>query len=191
MSTEQATNPTEQIAQLLMGETSEQHDEDVSEATTEDEVQHQASDEDADDDGIEVEAQADDDDDAGDEVDVDAVAQALGLDPKKVAFSDEGELLIEAKVDGEVTKLKVADLVKNYQTEAAVTQRFQKLSEEKKAFDQQKVEASQRIAQQVDVAEGLLRALVQEMTADIQKTDWQTLRQVDPAEFVARQHDFE
>lgn len=178
----------DQIAGLL------QEDGDLEETTSE----YEADVNDGDDDGGDTETESpnhdDDDDDEFDGNDEDslaALASELGVDSDKLGIDDDGQIVVKMTVNGEKKQVTLTEAISGAQYRAANDQKAQSLSDERKSFDQQKQAVSEDFVGRLRQVQGVGQMLEQKLMREYQSTDWDRLRVSDPAEYVARQHDFQ
>jgi hypothetical protein len=116
------------------------------------------------------------------------LASYLGLTEDQIAEED-GKIYVNAKVNGETSKVALADLIKGYQTEKAVTQKSQALAEERKAWEQQAQAAQQAYEQKIQQADTALGILEKQLVGRFEAVDWDKLRADDPAEWAAKRQE--
>lgn len=116
------------------------------------------------------------------------LASYLGLTDDQIAEED-GKIYVNAKINGETAKVSLADLVKGYQTEKAVTQKSQALAEERRAWEQQAQAAQQAYQQKIQQADTALGILEKQLVGRFEAVDWDKLRADDPAEWAARRQE--
>lgn len=118
-------------------------------------------------------------------------ASALGVSEDQLNFDDNGNLKgVNVKVNGEVTTLPIADLIKGYQTGKAVTQKATALAEERKRFDEESVQLRQQFSTKLEQADLMVNFLSNELVQEFNGIDWNALRTSDPAEYSALRHDY-
>ena len=180
----------DQIASLLQEEgVTESKDE-----TTTDE--YEAESYDGDDDGDAETDSPNQDDDDDDEFDsgedgLTELAHELGVDSDKLGIDADGNIVVRVKVNGENKEVSLTEAIQGTQYRAANDQKAQELSERKKSFDAELQVAAERITERLQQIQGVGQILEQKLLAEYNNTDWQALRATDPAEFVARQHEFQ
>lgn len=138
--------------------------------------------------------QDDDDDDefeSGDEDGLAALAQELGVDSDKLGLDEDGQIVVRVKVNGENKEVSLTEAIQGTQYRAANDQKAQELSEQRKSFDTERHAVATEFSNRLQQIQGVGNMLEQKLMAEYQNTDWQALRVSDPAEFVARQHDFQ
>jgi hypothetical protein len=165
------------------------------EETTTDE--YEAESYDGDDDGDAETESPNQDDDDDDEFDGDeeeglaALAHELGVDSDKLGIDEDGQIVVRVKVNGENKEVSLTEAIQGTQYRAANDQKAQELSQSRKAFDTELQVAAGRITEQLQHIQGVGQILEQKLMAEYNNTDWPALRASDPAEFVARQHEFQ
>jgi hypothetical protein len=186
---ESSRDPVDAIADMFV---SEDDTEEVESTEEESEYTNDDTLEDEDSDQSELE---DDDEESSEpsegEYSLADVAEVLGLDEKDVTVDEDGNLLFKTKIDGKVSTVSLADLKKGYQMESSYTQRSQALAEEKKEFETIREQVAERLATQLQQAEGLAQMMYHELTKEYESVNWDELRQYDPAEYTAKRYDFE
>ena len=180
----------DQIANLLEEEgVIESKDEST---TNEYEADSYDGDEDGDDTETESPNQDDDDDYEFDGEDgITELAHELGVDSDKLGLDTDGNIVVRVKVNGENKEVSLTEAIQGTQYRAANDQKAQELSEQRKSFDTERHAVAEEFSNRLQHVQGIGQMLEQRLMAEYQNTDWQALRVSDPAEFVARQHDFQ
>ena len=184
-------NPVDQVAELLMGgpaEEQEVSDETVFESD-ESEVEFSESEDDgyASDD-VEPEEEVDQaDDDDG----LVALAQELGLDNDKLTLSEDGEIMVKLKVNGEEQAVDLKEAIAGTQYSKANEEKARTIAEERKTFESERAQVAEAFKQQLQQVQGLGEMLQKKLQADFQSIDWDRLRVTDPAEWSAKQYEFQ
>lgn len=94
--------------------------------------------------------------------------------PQHLDLDDYGELTIPVKVNGEETRISLAEAAKGYQLHADYTRKSQALAEERKAFEAETTKATEDLnRQRAEIAQLLARQSEPE-------PDWEKLSQEDP-----------
>ena len=185
-------NPVDEIADLLSIDSEEEAADTTAEDTTTEEDETENSDSLDEDQESDDEDNSDNDDDVEPEENDKSLAEMLGLDESQVSVDEEsGEFLVNTNSKGELKSVNLKDVVAGYQTQQVNTQKSQALAEEKRVFDGQVQQKGAEIKAQVEQNAALTNMLHQELMQEYQSTDWNQLRQIDPAEYSARQHDFQ
>ena len=136
---------------------------------------------------------ADSEEDATEEVELDPsqLAALLGLEESDLVLSDEGALSFRTKIDGESAAVALKDLRDSYQIQKTAQQRLSKLGEERKAFEAERTNALQYLAQQAETMVQTVNLLEKEYSADWDSVDWNKLRDEDPTQFSLKRADFD
>ena len=194
-------NTVDQVAELLMA------DEPTVEVEEEKAV-HRPNDDDLVDDSeeLEVEAAQESDDDVeyddepddsneqetdGDEDGLAALAAELGLDADKLTRSEDGDILVNLRVNGKDQQIDLKEAISQTQFSKANDEKARTLAEEKKTFESERTQVAQAYADQLQQIRGLGEMLQAKLMQDFQGVDWDRLRQTDPAEWTAKQREFE
>jgi len=184
-------NPVDQAAEILMGgplEEKEVSDETVFESE-ESEVEFSESEDDgyASDD-VESEEEFDQTDDGDGLV---ALAQELGLDGDKLTLSEDGEIMVKLKVNGKEQAVDLKEAISQTQYSKANEEKARTIAEERKAFESERQQVADAYTQQLQHIQGLGEMLQGKLTQEYQSIDWDRLRVTDPAEWTAKQREFE
>jgi len=184
-------NPVDQVAEMLMGgpaEEQEVSDETVFESE-ESEVEFSESEDDgyASDD-VEPEEDVDQtDDDDG----IVALAQELGLDEDKLTLSEDGEIMVKLKVNGKEQAVDLKEAIAQTQYSKANEEKARVIAEERKSFESERAQVAEAFQQQLQHVQGLGEMLQNKLQAEFQSIDWERLRVTDPAEWTAKQVEFQ
>ena len=125
------------------------------------------------------------DEGAAGEDDDQTLAAALGLPEDALEYDEEGNVVFNAVIDGEATKVKMQDLVKSYQLEGHVNKKSMQLESDRREFETTRDQAYNHLTQKITVANNLIGAVEQQLMGELQGIDWDTLRATDPAEWAA------
>lgn len=125
------------------------------------------------------------DEGAAGEDDDQTLAAALGLPEDALEYDEEGNVVFNAVIDGEATKVKMQDLVKSYQLEGHVNKKSMQLESDRREFETTRDKAYDHLTQKITVANNLIGAIEQQLMGELQGIDWDTLRATDPAEWAA------
>ena len=194
-------NTVDQVAELLMGE-------DPSTEVEEEKAVHRPNDDDLveDSEELEVEAAQESDDeiedpetedsneqetDGEDEDGLAALAAELGLDADKLTLSEDGEILVNLKVNGKTEQIDLKEAIAGTQFHKANDEKARVLAEERKTFESERAQVAQAYQQQLQQIRGLGEMLQQKLMQDFQGIDWDRLRVTDPGEWTAKQREFE
>jgi hypothetical protein len=115
------------------------------------------------------------------------LAQFLGVDESMVDVDEAGQPVFKTKVDGKESTAKFQDFLKDYQLKGHAENKAREAAEKIQAAERQMQEAQQAIAQRWQHAEQQMQSLAelaqvqqQELSADYNAIDWNTLWQTDP-----------
>lgn len=125
------------------------------------------------------------DEGAAGEDDDQTLAAALGLPEDALEYDEEGNVVFNAVIDGEATKVKMQDLVKSYQLEGHVNKKSMQLESDRREFETTRDQAYNHLTQKITVANNMIGAVEQQLMGELQGIDWDTLRATDPAEWAA------
>ena len=192
-------NTVDQVAELLMAE-----EPTVDEEIKKEERVHRPNDDDLVDDSEELEVEAaqesddvDDETDDSNELKTDdddglaALAAELGLDADKLTLSEDGEILVNLKVNGKDQQIDLKEAISQTQFSKANDEKARTLAEERKTFESERKQVAEAYQQQLQQVRGLGEMLQQKLMQDFQGVDFDRLRVTDPAEWVAKQREFE
>ena len=194
-------NTVDQVAELLMAD-----EPTVDEDIKTEEAVHRPNDDDLVDDSGEsevVEAQESDDEikdpetDDSNELETDgdddlaALAAELGLDSDKLTINDDGEILINLKVNGKTEQVDLKEAISQTQFSKANDEKARNLAEERKTFESERAQVAEAYGQQLQQIRGLGEMLQQKLMQDFNGVDWDRLRVTDPGEWTAKQREFE
>ena len=176
-------DPMDEIAALLMGDDGEAE-------STDEAIDNPPEVDDADDAGDDIES--DEVEDAGGEGDLEVLAAELGLKPhQKLIANEDGTLSVQLKVNGKIEEVALGEALDAQQYGRANDEKSRELAEQRKAFEAQQKEVEQQLLLRAQQTQALTAQLQQQLLKEYQAIDWDRLRQVDPAEWVAKQREFE
>jgi hypothetical protein len=132
------------------------------------------------------EYETDDDDDG-----LEALAEELGLDSDKLILSEDGEIMISMRVNGRDEQVGLKEAISQTQFSKANDEKARNIAEERKAFEEERTQVAQAYTQQLQHIRGLGEMLQNKLMQDFQNVDWDALRVTDPAEWTAKQREFE
>ena len=185
-------NPVDMAAEILMGgpaEEQEVSDETVFESE-ESEVEFSESEDDgyASDD-VEPEEEVGQTDDDGDGLV--ALAEELGLEGDKLTLSEDGEIMFKMKVNGKEEQVNLKEAIAGTQYSRANEEKARAIADERKVFESERQQVADAYTQQLQHIQGLGEMLQGKLTQEYQSIDWDRLRVTDPAEWTAKQREFE
>lgn len=136
-------------------------------------------------------SQPDDEDEGADSEDDDqSLASALGLSDDALEYDSEGNVVFNAVIDGAKQQVKMQDLVKSYQLEGHVNKKSMQLETDRREFETNRDKAYESLTQRITTANNIIGAVEQQLLAEFQGIDWDTLRATDPAEWAAARQNF-
>lgn len=146
---------------------------------------------------VREEEPSEDDDTEGEEpseaptIELSHIAEYLGVESDKFDVSDDGELLVKTKIDGEEGRAKFSDLLKSYQLEGHLNKQNTETAELKKSLQSKIAEADAQLAQKAQQLEALSQIAYNELMTEYSSIDWNDLRADDPAEYAAKLADYQ
>lgn len=195
----EGASAVDQVAELLSGgsegrakpkDVSDDYVEYPDDETSEDVEFDAEGDDDEDDlDSDSLNEHEDDDDEEADPLS--ALADELGLESGRLDVDDDGNVHVKLKVNGRDEKVSLKDAISQTQYYKANEQKAQSLAEERKAFESERQEVANQFSQRLAQVNGLGQMLEQRIAAEYQSIDWDRLRVTDPAEWTAKQHEFQ
>ena len=193
-STGEAASAVDQVADLLTGGA-------VTEDKVSEEVVYPDDTEETVGESVEVEAQDSDDvydehegshdQDDYDDDGLEALASELGLDGDKLTLSEDGEVLVKMKVNGRDETVDLKEAIAGTQFSKANDEKARILADERKTFESERQQVAQAYQAQIQQMQGMGEMLQSKLNRDFQSIDWDALRVSDPAEWVAKQQEFQ
>lgn len=119
------------------------------------------------------------------------VAQLLGVDEDQLDLNDEGQVVLNGKVNGAPVKAPAAELLASFQTQEAADQRLAEAKEKASTITQGLAEKSQQVNAQFQAASALVQSAESLLSEDSNAVNWERLRNEDPAEYAAKKRDFD
>lgn len=187
-------NPVDMAAEILMGgpqpeeETQDQIPEDETVFADESDVEASDFEDDTHESDVEPEEEIDE---ADDDDSLAALAQELGLDGDKLSLSDDGEIMVKLKVNGKDEQIDLKEAISGTQYMKANEEKARVLAEERKGFESEREQIAQAYEQKLQQVQGLGEMLQSKLTQEFQSIDWERLRVTDPAEWSAKQYEFQ
>ena len=120
-----------------------------------------------------------------------SLAEELGLEADKLTLSEDGDILINLKVNGKTEQVDLKEAIAGTQFHKANDEKARLLADDRKSFESERAEVAQGYAQQLRQIRGLGEMLQSKLTAEFRNIDWNRLRATDPAEWTAKQREFE
>ena len=115
------------------------------------------------------------------------LAKALGVDEKSLADN----LRIPVKVDGEIIEVTLAEAAAGHQMQASFTKKTQALAEERRALQAEREQSVTSMTAAAQEAAAALQVAEQLLFAEVNSPAMQQLRQTNPAEWTAKQHELQ
>lgn len=184
-------NPVDMAAEILMGGPAEevQQDEDVTVFADESDVEATEFEDDG---GESPDVEPEDEIDETDDDDgLAAFAEELGLDADKLALSDDGEIVVSLKINGKDEKIALKEAISQTQYSKANEEKARNLAEERKTFESERQQVASAYQAQLQQIQGLGEMLQSKLNQEFQSIDWDRLRVTDPAEWTAKQVEFQ
>jgi hypothetical protein len=110
------------------------------------------------------------------------LAKLLGIDESMLDVDDDGSLKIKAKIDGQETPAKLADLLKDYQIRGHAENESRKAAEARKAADARMQEVEQQAQARLQNVEALTGLAKQDLMQEFQSINWNQLEAQDPGQ---------
>lgn len=141
----------------------------------------------------EVETESDDAQESSDEPQLTTsdLAKYLDIDESLFDTDEEGNLFIKTKIDGQEGRAKFQDVLKSYQMTGHVDNQAREVAEQRKALQAQAAEHQQAVQQKFQQAEEIVSIAYQNLMQESAAIDWAALSRDDPAEYIAKQHEFQ
>lgn len=125
------------------------------------------------------------------ELDPGQLATLHGLDEDDLLIDEQGSIRIKAKVDGKIAEVPISELKDSYQLAKTSQQRLQKLSEDRKTFEEQRQQIGEQLTQQHQQMTDALTAIEQQYAHDWHQVDWKRLREEDPENYTIKRQDYD
>ena len=119
-----------------------------------------------------------------------SLAAALGLDEGQVDYDEEGNLVFNAKIDGEIRQIKARDALKQIQLEGYVNKKSMELSEQQKQLQAYAEQFKQQYDQKLEMATSVIGMMEQQLLEEYNSINWDQLKVTDPGLYAARRQDF-
>jgi hypothetical protein len=112
------------------------------------------------------------------------LAEILGVDSGQVYVAESGEVMFNAKVDGEILPVSIKEMVKSFQLEKHVNNKSMELSARQKDFEEASNQAIQDYQSKLQMAEKVVELLEDELYNDIKSVDLDQLKATDPSRYL-------
>ena len=139
-------------------------------------------------DETETDAEVDEKNDADDNVkeyELSELAQILGADESLFTVTDDGQVLINTKVDGQPGTITLKDAIKSYQLESHLNNKSMEVSEQKKAIEAEKAQVQQESQMKLQQLDAALNVAFSELYQDFESVDWAGLQRSNPSEYAS------
>lgn len=109
------------------------------------------------------------------------IAKLLGAEESLLDVSDDGNILVKTKIDGQEGTVKFQDLIKSYQLQGHVDRQVREAAEIRKAAEQQAMQLQQQMQVQQNLTGqyGEIKSIESEL-AQYQNVDWNAWYDQDP-----------
>ena len=193
-------NTVDQVADLLMQEDAPEeestderadfrfNDDDLIDDSEESEVTaaQESDDVDYDETDDSNELETDDDEDG-----LAALASELGLDADKLILSEDGDIQIKLKVNGRDEVIDLKEAVSQTQFSKANDEKARNLADERKTFESERQQVAQEFAARLQNVQAMGQMLEQQLLAEYNGVDWETLKTSDPARYLVTQQEYQ
>jgi len=122
---------------------------------------------------------------------LEALAAELGLDNDKLTVDDDGDVFVKLKVNGKDEHVSLKDAIAQTQYYKANEEKSQVLAEERKQFESERNTVAEELSNRLQYIQNIGNMLEQKLMGDFQSVDWDRLRATDPAEWAAKQQEFQ
>ena len=122
---------------------------------------------------------------------LEALANELGLDNDKLTVDDDGDVFVKLKVNGKDEHVSLKDAIAQTQYYKANEEKSQILAEERKTFESERHSVAQEMSNRLQYIQNLGNMLEQRLMGEFRAIDWDRLRATDPAEWAAKQQEFQ
>lgn len=113
------------------------------------------------------------------------ISNLFGVNESALTVTDDGNLLINTKIDGQTGTIALQDVIKSYQLEGHLNNKSMEVSEQKKALDSEKETFAKQSQQKLQQLDNALQVAFSELYQDFERVDWATLERSDPSEYSA------
>jgi hypothetical protein len=118
------------------------------------------------------------------------LAQYLGVDEDRIKVNDEGDVTLEAIVDGERKNVPLSELVSSYQLQSHVNNKSMALENERKEFRQITETAYKELTERLTGLDSLMKINEDNLSKEFSSIDWDELRVQNPSEWSALRQEF-
>jgi len=124
-------------------------------------------------------------------VELSSIAQALGLEVDDLDVDENGQVVLNAKIDGMQSKAKFKDSLATYQKQGHLDNRLREVNQREENLKAQETSLTQESNQRLQQFDDLNQVALSKLQSEYQSIDWNQLRVSDPAEFSAKQVEFQ
>ena len=146
--------------------------------------QEKASDDD-DDDDLDLDDDDDDDGELDDDKEPETIAEYFGVQESQVIQNDDGSISIVTNVDGDVKNISLSEVIKGYQIDQYNFSNSQKLSNDRKEFDEEREAIIEEANMNLEMSMQALNQIENDLVADYKLVNWNHLQTEKPDEFQA------
>lgn len=118
------------------------------------------------------------------------LAKVLGVEEDMLDSDEDGNLFIKTKIDGQEGRAKFEEFLKAYQLQGHIDNKAREVAEQQRVAQEAFAQQQQAINQRMQYVEDMASIAYQTLMQDSQAVDWASLARDDPAEYVAKQHEF-
>ena len=181
-----STDPTDVIADLLIGDDKDSKTDDLEESTEAEKLAEDSTDEDDVEESNESE-ESDEEDDSDDQT----WGAALGIEEDKLSFDEDGNINgVNVKVNGKQSTVDMKELVTGYQSNKSYTEKSMALADERKTFEADRQQVQQDYNSKLENVESITNYLSNKLVSEFEGINWDQLRVENPAEYAAARQDY-
>ena len=119
------------------------------------------------------------------------LSQYFGLDDDVFDTSEDGEILVKTKIDGQEGTAKFNDLLASYQKQGHLDNQNREVKSLKQSLSEKQAELDSQYQEKIQQLENLSQVAYNELLTDYNSVNWDELRQDDPAEYSAKMTDYQ
>jgi hypothetical protein len=119
-----------------------------------------------------------------------SLAAYLGVDEDRLIVGEDGQVMLNAIIDGETKAVPLKELAASYQLQGHVNNKSMALENERKEFEATRTNVVQGLQQRVEGVTKLASAIEDELIGDYKRIDWDALRASDPSEWSALRQEY-
>ena len=99
--------------------------------------------------------------------------------------------MVKLKVNGKEQAIDLKEAISQTQYSKANEEKARTIADERKTFESERTQVAEAFTQRLEHVQGLGQMLEKKLMAEYQSVDWDRLRVVDPAEWTAKQVEFQ